>query len=188
MIAARVSAWVARLSRKATCCAQGSPTSTFSAAPCAASSSHSGGTVNTRTVLIPASPISAKSVSTTRHRERGAMAADRERAVGDALDEVLTPAGDKEFAADPDRRRRCDRQRRKRFGQRGNPVGLYQGHRPGSGRGAARGRPRPRQRSHNEYSPDSFPPRAAAIAASVGQPRAQLVSTRRVGASGATCA
>ena len=56
----------------------------------AASSSQSGGTVKTRTVLMPASAISAKSVSTiSRFGELRPVAALWERAVGDAFDEML---------------------------------------------------------------------------------------------------
>ena len=111
------------------CCGQGSPTSTFNPAISAASSSQSGGTVNTRTVLIPASPISAKSRSTTADSGNGApWLPIREGAVGDALDEMLALAGEEELAADPDRRGRLDRRGRHQSSGCGNLVAVDQGH------------------------------------------------------------
>ena len=88
--AARISALIAALSRKVTCCDHGSPTRTLSPAVSAASSSHSGGTVKTRTVLIPASRHQREIALDDRGLgKRRAVAAGGKRAVGDALDEML---------------------------------------------------------------------------------------------------
>ena len=54
------------------CCDHGNPAMTFSPAVAAASSSHTGGTVKTRTVLTPASTIGAKSRATISASGNGA--------------------------------------------------------------------------------------------------------------------
>ena len=111
---------IAGLSRKATCCDQGSPTSSFKPASCAASSSHSGGTVNTRTVLMPASRHQREiAYRPSRGRGMARRAARRERAVGDPFDEVLGLPGKEELALHADRARagRCSAVARRR-GQR----------------------------------------------------------------------
>ena len=60
--------------------------------------------------------------------KRRAVAADPEGAVGDALDEMLALAGEKELAADPDRRGRLDRRGRHQSSGCGNLVAVDQGH------------------------------------------------------------
>ena len=91
----------ARSSRKATCCSQGSPTSTRRPCSAAASSSHSGGTVYVRTALIPQRRHGCEVRSDDLgRRELAAVLVRPEGAVGDAAHEQLLLPRVEELPAD----------------------------------------------------------------------------------------
>ena len=134
--AARISVLMISLSRNATCCVQGSPTSTFSPASAGEIEQPDrrhgedadrirAGAAHQREIALDRSALG----------ELRAVRPRSERAVGHALDEMLALAGEKEFALDPhrlagiERRRRRQLVRRRRRSGARRPAGCVCGRR-----------------------------------------------------------